>query len=209
MHNRQIRLIGLSILAIILILVLYTSSSDPFDITDSEFANNIINSHNNAKTDAAINDEIYKSQHSNQEEQNTNQDVIEEVVDEEQVESEFDPVKELLEIRSISPMVVFSKTYCPYSKKLKKLLSENYEITPEYRVVELDKHKHGKLLQDHLGAISGRRTVPNVLIGDSNESKGGCDDFHNLHESGKLLALLNEWGNKKLSVKKLGAPSNL
>lgn len=76
-------------------------------------------------------------------------------------------------------------------------------------MVELDLHKHGKLLQEHLGKVSGRNTVPNVLIGESNESKGGCDDFHNLHESGKLTSLLNEWGNKKLSVKKLEAPSNL
>lgn len=125
------------------------------------------------------------------------------------LDTSFDPAKVLIQIRSISPMVVFSKTYCPYSKRLKKLLHDNYQITPEPVIVEIDKHAHGKVLQEYLGDISGRSTVPNVLVGTSNESKGGCDDFLNLHESGKLENLLNQWGNKKLDVKRVQAPSNM
>lgn len=200
-NKRQIRLLAISAFAIILVFVLYTSSHSQ---SINSFDNDILNSKNKDTDDEAINQQIGKM---NNPEPEPVDDKIDETTIEEELE--FDPVKELIEIRSIAPMVVFSKTYCPYSKQLKKLLTENYEITPEISIVELDKHKYGKILQEHLGKISGRKTVPNVLIGTSNESKGGCDDFQNLHESGKLASLLNEWGNKKLSVKKLETPSNL
>ncbi|CAH6719146.1 monothiol glutaredoxin-7 [[Candida] jaroonii] len=200
MNARQIRLLVISVVSIIVIITLYSSSAPNYN-----FTNGIIDSTNNDKLDEQINNEIGKSQ-KNEENVQENKEVDEA---EEAEDLLFDPVKELIQIRAVSPMVVFSKSYCPYSKRLKKLLADNYEITPMYAVVELDKHKHGKQLQEYLSTISGRSTVPNVLIGDSNASKGGCDDFLNLHESGKLVGLLNDWGNKKLSVKKIDAPSNL
>lgn len=219
-NNRQLRVVGLTVLTVLLILVFVNSSSNSFsELTDAEGTNRILDSTTNAKQDEAINEEIGRVMHGDDQ---VSDDILEggdlglesgskKVDPDAEIgeDMDFDPVKELIQIRSLAPMVVFSKTYCPYSKRLKKLLSDNYEITPQFSVVELDKHKNGKLLQEHLGKISGRRTVPNVLIGTSNESKGGCDDFLNLHESGKLAALINEWGNKKISVKKLEAPSNL
>lgn len=201
--------------------------------------NNVLNSNNNAKVDEAINNEIKLEKQTEEIDQDVLMGdksglVDNEVLDEEtsagsgsgsgvgvgvgagttnendlDLDTSFDPAKVLIQIRSISPMVVFSKTYCPYSKRLKKLLHDNYQITPEPVIVEIDKHAHGKVLQEYLGDISGRSTVPNVLVGTSNESKGGCDDFLNLHESGKLENLLNQWGNKKLDVKRVQAPSNM
>lgn len=124
--------------------------------------------------------------------------------------ADFNPIKELHEIRKLSPMVIFSKTYCPFSKKLKVLLQGNYQITPQPTIVELDKHSHGSELQDYLFELTGRKTVPNVLVGSkSTESRGGADDFIRLHEEGTLLDLLKEWGGKELDVKKAEAPSNL
>lgn len=120
----------------------------------------------------------------------------------------FDAKAALLEIRALKPMVIFSKSYCPYSMKLKKLIAENYQITPEPMIVELDKHQFGSEIQQYLGEISGRKTVPNVLIGKSVESKGGCDDFVELHNKGKLLDKLKIWGDNILDVKKIGPPSN-
>lgn len=243
MMNRQNRLIGLTLLVVVLVLVLYNSSdtSGAHVSLDRELTgNNVLNSNNNAKVDEAINNEIKLEKQTEE----IDQDVLigdkggvvdDDVLDEGttsgtkgsgsgvgagvgagsanendlDLDTSFDPAKVLIQIRSISPMVVFSKTYCPYSKRLKKLLHDNYQITPEPVIVEIDKHAHGKVLQEYLGDISGRSTVPNVLVGTSNESKGGCDDFLNLHESGKLENLLNQWGNKKLDVKRVQAPSNM
>lgn len=217
LNNRQLRLLGLTGLTVFLIILFVNSSSSSFrELTDGEGTNKILDSTTNAQQDEAINKEIGRVMHGDDDDVEPDSGKVDdgkkidlELEPDLAGDADFDPVKELIQIRSLAPMVVFSKSYCPYSKRLKKLLTDHYVITPPFSVVELDKHKYGLILQDHLGKISGRNTVPNVLIGPSSDSKGGCDDFLNLHESGKLETLLNEWGNKKLSVKKLETPSNL
>jgi len=57
-------------------------------------------------------------------------------------------------------VVVFSKSYCPYSKKAKALLLEKYTIVPPPFVVELDLKANGMQVQKELEAITGRATVP-------------------------------------------------
>lgn len=68
---------------------------------------------------------------------------------------------------------------------------KTYTITPEPVVVELDEHPHGDELQDHIGLVSGRRTVPNVHI--LGTSRGGSDDFAALEKSGKLVIQIEDW----------------
>lgn len=121
----------------------------------------------------------------------------------------YDAAKALTEIRSLAPMIVFSKTYCGFSQRIKKLLKENYSITPPPIFVELDKHEHGPELQALIAQVTGRRLVPNVLLGASEKSRGGADDFTAWHHDGVLERKLNEWGNKKLVAKKIDPPSNL
>lgn len=121
----------------------------------------------------------------------------------------FDPAKALVQIRSMGPMIVFSKSYCPFSTKLKKLLNENYSITPAPIIVELDKHRHGAELQNYLGVVTKRSTVPNVILGtESLVSKGGADDFVKFHNDGTLAELLNTWGGKDISVSRIEIPLN-
>lgn len=216
--NRKLRLVGISAFLILLLIYFVKTSSRTLantDLSDTETkaqtlvtSNNLIDSKNDDKVDAAINNEISKLNDEETEEVPKQQ--TDKLKEETKVETseKFDPAKALMEIRSISPMVIISKTYCPYSKKIKKLLHDNYQITPEPTIVEIDKHENGPELQEYLGSISGRSTVPNVLVGNSMESRGGCDDFIQLHDKGQLLSLLNEWGNKKLAVKKIEAPSN-
>lgn len=227
--NRKFRLVGVAVVALLVVLMLISANQGlavtSAAVLDSEVkdahkqtlitSNNLIDSNNDDKVDAAINNEISKLTDA------TDDDKPKKVVEKEGVkaqdpltkanpEQDFDATKEYLEIRALSPMVVFAKTYCPYSKKLKKLLHDNYEITPEFTVVELDKHSHGAELQEYLKDITGRGTVPNVLIGRKNlESRGGADDFVKLHEEGKLLEMLNTWGDKEIVVKRADAPSNL
>ncbi|KAI5961708.1 hypothetical protein KGF57_001642 [Candida theae] len=121
---------------------------------------------------------------------------------------EYDPQAELIKIRALSPMTIFSKSYCPYSKKLKSLLLDKYEITPTPNVVELDLHEHGDELQTYLYEKSGRRTVPNVLVGSSFESRGGSDDFAEYHQKNQVIKLLTDWGQGRLQVSKKDTPSN-
>lgn len=103
---------------------------------------------------------------------------------------------ELNDILRKGPIIVFSKSYCPYSKKAKHILLDLYSITPAPYVVELDTHPLGPGLQNHLHKSTGRRTVPNVLI--NGRSIGGGDDIAGLHESGKLIDTITSMGGKRI-----------
>ncbi|KAH3686193.1 hypothetical protein WICPIJ_002827 [Wickerhamomyces pijperi] len=118
----------------------------------------------------------------------------------------FDPSKELQSIISMSPVVIFSKTYCGYSKALKNLLASEYEITPAPTIVELDKHVNGKELQDYIGQVSGRKTVPNLFV--NGVSRGGSDDMRALHSTDSLLDSLKTWVGKGATINKINPPSN-
>ncbi|KAG7914143.1 hypothetical protein KL927_004794 [Ogataea polymorpha] len=120
--------------------------------------------------------------------------------------TEFDAAREFKEILSLSPVAIFSKSYCPYSKKLKDLLQTSYDITPQPTVVELDLHKFGKELQDYIASVSGRRTVPNLFV--NGVSRGGSDEMSALHADNKLLDELTAWGGPKVKVEKINRPSN-
>lgn len=228
---RQLRVIGLAVFIIGLVFVLHRAGSGAASLVHAQasdqapnkhnlksnngpgyadnnnrlIANNIIDSKNDDKMDAKINQEISK-------EKEPNQDGIENKKDSslnsDNSDKNYDPAADLIKIRSLSPMTIFSKSYCPYSKKIKHLLLERYQITPEPNVVELDKYEFGAALQDYLHTKSGRKTVPNVLVGSSYESRGGFDDFNKYHEDGELIKLLVEWGSGRLQVLKNDAPSN-
>lgn len=210
MSNRKARLVGLAAFAVLLIVALHhtTRSSTPGQLDVDEKAetllraSSLIDSNHDDKLDAAINQQI--SQLGNVNDANAAAKPDENASDE-----AFDAEKELITIRAHSPMVIFSKTFCPYSKQLKSLLQESYQITPQPAIVELDKHKHGEELQKYLEEVTGRRTVPNVLVGKSSESRGGADDFMALHQSGELMLQLTAWGEKLIDVTQIEAPSNV
>jgi len=148
--------------------------------------------------------EIKQKQKEKQVNENNNNKVGIDVDDD--IKTEFDASAELTSILSLSPVVIFSKTYCGYSQTLKNLLKSEYEINPSPTIVELDKHKNGKELQNFIFDKTGRKTVPNLFI--NGVSRGGCDDIKSLHEDGKLLDMLNLWGEKNVKVNKINAPSN-
>lgn len=91
-------------------------------------------------------------------------------------------------------VIIFSKTYCPFSKKAKSILLEKYSIVPKPYVVELDQHPMGKDFQDLLGESTGRRTVPNILVGG--KSVGGGDEIAALDQSDELVSTLRQLGGK-------------
>ncbi len=60
-------------------------------------------------------------------------------------------------------VVVFSKTWCPFCERLKKLLNDK---SIAFYAVELDELEGGgeQQVQDLLAEKSGQKTVPNVFI---------------------------------------------
>ncbi|KXH31746.1 glutaredoxin [Colletotrichum salicis] len=112
---------------------------------------------------------------------------------------------ELNTILKKSPVIIFSKSYCPYSKKAKALLLEKYSIEPTPYVVELDKHPLGPQLQAFLGEKTGRKTVPNILV--NSVSIGGGDDIIELDDQKKLVPRIVDLGQKKVEMKERSANS--
>lgn len=94
-------------------------------------------------------------------------------------------------------VIIFSKSYCPYSAKAKSILLDKYSIVPAPYVVELDRHPIGPKLQALLGQNTGRRTVPNVLV--NGKSIGGGDDMAALDEKGELVSKLKTLGGSWLA----------
>lgn len=77
---------------------------------------------------------------------------------------------------------------------------EKYVIEPKPYVVELDKHELGLALQARLADLTGRRTVPNVLI--NGVSIGGGDEIAELDVRRQLIDKINDLGgNKMITVK--------
>ncbi|KAK3032095.1 hypothetical protein RJ639_036309 [Escallonia herrerae] len=93
------------------------------------------------------------------------------------------------ELVSSNPVVVFSKSYCPFCVSVKKLLAE---IGATFKAIELDRESDGSDLQSALAELTGQRTVPNVFIGGKHV--GGCDKTTAMYKAGQLVPLLTEAG---------------
>lgn len=87
---------------------------------------------------------------------------------------------------------------------MKDILLNEYQITPQPWVVELDMHPHGRELQDYIGQVTGRRTVPNVHV--AKVSRGGGDEFRALKADGTLAEKMQQWGGSSFRIKKNPTP---
>ncbi|KAI9794570.1 MAG: hypothetical protein M1816_004457 [Peltula sp. TS41687] len=84
-------------------------------------------------------------------------------------------------------VAVFSKSYCPYCKETKKLLSN---LGAKYFALELDQIDDGAEIQNALEDITGQRTVPNIFI--NKQHIGGNSDLQ--AKKVELPHLLSEAG---------------
>jgi len=89
------------------------------------------------------------------------------------------------------PLVVFSKTYCPFSRRAKALLA-SYNLSPAATIVEVDLRDDGDLIKHILTRLTGRGTFPNAIL--NGVSIGGSDDLHSLHAQGHLQETLENAG---------------
>lgn len=79
---------------------------------------------------------------------------------------------------------MYTTLVCPYCQRAKALLKQRgVELIEEIRI-DLDPAQ-----RNHMMDITGRRTVPQIFIGDTHV--GGCDDLIALDHQGGLLPLLN------------------
>ncbi|CAL3963793.1 hypothetical protein PZA11_001307 [Diplocarpon coronariae] len=115
--------------------------------------------------------------------------------DDENVEAEFNSILKK------SAIIIFSKSYCPHSARAKGILLEKYIIDPKPYVVELDLHELGLELQAKLADLTGRNTVPNVLI--NGITIGGGDEVAALDSSRTLIEKIMTLGGKKIVEAKL------
>ncbi|PAV83841.1 hypothetical protein WR25_19582 [Diploscapter pachys] len=92
-------------------------------------------------------------------------------------------------------VTVFSKTYCPYSKRLKKILA-NYDIN-DLKIIEVNQEPDMKTMQviintveikEMLKTITGRSTVPQLFI--DGEFIGGHAETRAIEDRGELKPLL-------------------
>ena len=89
-----------------------------------------------------------------------------------------------------APVVVFSKTYCPYCTRVKKMFSE--AGVKDLYVIELDERGDCSEVQDILLRMTGARTVPRVFIGG--KSIGGSDEVAVMVKNDSLVPALKKAG---------------
>uniref|UniRef100_A0A8R1TU12 Glutaredoxin domain-containing protein n=1 Tax=Onchocerca volvulus TaxID=6282 RepID=A0A8R1TU12_ONCVO len=88
-------------------------------------------------------------------------------------------------------VVIFSKTYCPYSVRMKNLI-ENYNITDQI-VMELNLQSDMHKMQDYLKRRSGGiRTVPQLYV--NGKFIGGFDTVKRKEMSGELAKIFTGAG---------------
>lgn len=78
---------------------------------------------------------------------------------------------------------MYTTQVCPYCLRAKALLKQRGVAQIEEIRVDLDAAQ-----RDHMIQLTGRRTVPQIFIGDLHV--GGCDDLMALDQRGQLVPLL-------------------
>lgn len=79
---------------------------------------------------------------------------------------------------------MYTTAVCPYCSRAKQILKSKGVATIEEIRIDTDPQA-----RDHMMAITGRRTVPQIFIGATHV--GGCDDLVALDGQGGLVPLLN------------------
>lgn len=130
----------------------------------------------------------------------------------------FDPMKSLHQILNTSPVVLFIDSTSldiewTNSNLLKNILLNNYEISPELVVVDLNKHTNGHILQEYIETykLNGDENpqLPYLFINSRSVLNKDCKQhLLEYHESNKLLNRFKKFADGKVIFDKLELPSN-
>lgn len=96
-------------------------------------------------------------------------------------------VKVIVELIRRHKIVIFSKTTCPQSIVMKKLLEE---IGEKYKTVEIDQMKEGPDIEEALGGMTGTYQFPKLFV--RGKCVGDCSTVLEKHKKGDLKKLLSE-----------------
>jgi glutaredoxin 3 len=83
----------------------------------------------------------------------------------------------------MTPVKMYTTQVCPYCLRAKALLKQRGVAAIEEIRIDLDPAQ-----RDQMVALTGRRTVPQIFIGQTHV--GGCDDLIALDQRGGLASLL-------------------
>ncbi len=83
----------------------------------------------------------------------------------------------------MKPVRMYTTQVCPYCVRAKALLQQRG--VSQIDEIRVDLHPAER---DAMVALTGRRTVPQIFIGDTHV--GGCDDLMALDRQGGLMPLL-------------------
>lgn len=83
----------------------------------------------------------------------------------------------------MKPVRMYTTQVCPYCVRAKALLQQRG--VAQIDEIRVDLHPAER---DTMVALTGRRTVPQIFIGDTHV--GGCDDLVALDQRGGLMPLL-------------------
>lgn len=83
-------------------------------------------------------------------------------------------------------VILYTTRFCPFCTQAKQLLDSK---GVQYREIAVDNDPE---LRMEMMNLSGRRTVPQIWIGDTHV--GGCDELWVLERSGGLDSLLKQAG---------------
>ncbi|MFO1222833.1 MAG: glutaredoxin 3 [Burkholderiaceae bacterium] len=83
----------------------------------------------------------------------------------------------------MKPVRMYTTEVCPFCNRAKALLRQRGVAQIDEVRVDLDPAQRLRMME-----ITGRRTVPQIFIGDTHV--GGCDDLMALDLSGALMPLL-------------------
>ncbi len=78
---------------------------------------------------------------------------------------------------------IYTKDWCPYCVRAKKLLSDSGADIIDYPI-----DARGEKKSEMIQRAGGRTTVPQIFI--DGRHIGGCDDLFDLDRSGRLAGLL-------------------
>ncbi len=78
---------------------------------------------------------------------------------------------------------MYTTQVCPYCQRAKMLLKQRGVAHIDEVRIDLDPAERDRMIE-----ITGRRTVPQIFIGDTHV--GGCDDLIALDQRGGLVPLL-------------------
>ncbi len=81
------------------------------------------------------------------------------------------------------PVVIYTKSSCPFCHAAKALLKDK---GAPFEEISVDRDRAGQMAM--AAKAGGRSTVPQIFIGETHV--GGCDDLHDLEAAGELDGLL-------------------